>query len=507
MPIAPQTIHTAVCARLLPALPELTGLVGALRDETCPWLLDSALVMPGLGRFSFAGASPYAVLRTFGEQSTLECARAARPDLPLGRSLREGDPFACLRALLPPRPTRFLGEDTGHLPFIGGAVGYFGYELAEQLEDLRLTGRDDLKLPDQVQLFVDRLVAFDHVEGHAFAIGLGFGEEAETAEQRSERACLSVETQAMRVLQHEPVAREPKARRAGGPMRAAPEGVAAFFDEPAYCQAVSEVGEHIAAGDLYQANLTHRMDLAAGERSPWLLYRALRETNPAPFAAYIELPEVALLSSSPERFLALGDGRAVESRPIKGTRPRGATPEEDALLAKELEGSEKDRAENLMIVDLVRNDLGRVCETGSIAVPELRKVESYATVFQMVSSVTGRLCADRDALDLVRACFPPGSMTGAPKIAAMRLIDVIEPVRRGVYAGALGYLDIRGGLDLSVVIRTLLVKNGRAYLHVGGGVVADSLPVAEYRETLDKARALLDVLAMPETPETKGPVW
>jgi anthranilate/para-aminobenzoate synthase component I len=226
------------------------------------------------------------------------------------------------------------------------------------------------------------------------------------------------------------------------------------------------------------------------EGSALALYRSLRRENPAPFAAYLELPDVCVVGSSPERFLKLAPDRGVESRPIKGTRPRGATPDRDAALAEALVTSPKDRAENLMIVDLVRNDLGRVCETGSVRVPELMQVEAYATVFQLVSTVVGRLRSDRDAVDLVRACFPPGSMTGAPKIAAMRIAGALEPVRRGIYSGAIGYLDVRGGLDLSVVIRSLLVKAGRAYLHVGGAVVADSDPRAEYEETLDKARAL-----------------
>jgi para-aminobenzoate synthetase component 1 len=232
------------------------------------------------------------------------------------------------------------------------------------------------------------------------------------------------------------------------------------------------------------------------------LYRELRRLNPAPFAAYLELPEGAILSSSPERFLKLGHRRDVESRPIKGTRPRGRTPESDLRLEQELSTSEKDRAENLMIVDLVRNDLGRVCELGSIEVPELQVIERYATVLQMVSTVTGRLRGDRDAIDLLRACFPPGSMTGAPKIAAMQLLDEIEPVKRGAYSGALGYLDVRGGLDLSVVIRALIVQRGRAVLHVGGGIVADSEPVAEYRETLDKARALIAAVVATRASET-----
>ena len=221
--------------------------------------------------------------------------------------------------------------------------------------------------------------------------------------------------------------------------------------------------------------------------------------NPAPFGAWLRLPDgTAILSSSPERFLRVDAARSVESRPIKGTRPRGATPAEDARLADGLVRSPKDRAENLMIVDLVRNDLGRVCQPGSIAVPELMQIERYAAVLQMVSTVTGRLATGRDAFDLIEASFPPGSMTGAPKLASMALLDRLESVRRGVFAGALGYLDLRGGLDLSVVIRTFVCQPGRVHLHVGGGVVADSSPEGEYLESLDKARAPLAALAAAE---------
>ncbi|HKK50903.1 MAG TPA: aminodeoxychorismate synthase component I, partial [Myxococcota bacterium] len=261
-------------------------------------------------------------------------------------------------------------------------------------------------------------------------------------------------------------------------------------DASGYAKAVDTILEEIAAGNVYQANFSQRLSMPSSE-DPWRLYRALRARNPAPFGAYLTLPDAAILSSSPERFLRMDASRNVESRPIKGTRPRGRDALEDARLAAELAGSEKDRAENLMIVDLMRNDLGRVCAPGSIAVPELMTIETYAAVFQMVSTVTARLSPGRDALDLVSATFPPGSMTGAPKRAAVELLDRLEEVRRGVYAGALGYLDVRGGLDLSVVIRTFVQRRGRAHLHVGGGIVADSSPEAEYRESLDKARAPL----------------
>jgi anthranilate/para-aminobenzoate synthase component I len=230
------------------------------------------------------------------------------------------------------------------------------------------------------------------------------------------------------------------------------------------------------------------------------LYRTLRGINPAPFACFFELPELSIVGSSPERFLKLTPEGEVESRPIKGTAPRGRHSDEDEANRRALAASVKDRAENLMIVDLVRNDLGRVCQTGSVHVPDLMAIESYASVFQMVSTIRGRLRPDRDVLDLVRATFPPGSMTGAPKIAAMRLLDRLESVRRAIYSGAIGYLDARGGADLSVVIRTLFTRGDRAYLHAGGGIVADSDPVAEYDESLDKLRALFR--ALDETPSS-----
>ncbi|MBW2372534.1 MAG: aminodeoxychorismate synthase component I, partial [Deltaproteobacteria bacterium] len=382
------------------------------------------------------------------------------------------------------------------LPFVGGAVGWLGYELAQDLDRVSLRAADDLGLPDAALLFVDRLVAFDHEAGEAWALGLGFAEDAAGARRRAEQAARNL---AARL----DGAAAPCSPATAG--RTRPVDARGAFDESSYPKAVEAIREQIALGRVYQACLTQRLE-AVFEGDALELYRALRERNPAPFAAFLELPEVAVVGSSPERFLCVGSDGAVESRPIKGTRPRGDTPEEDAALRRALLASEKDRAENLMIVDLVRNDLGRVCRTGSVRVPELFRLEAFATVHQMVSVVEGRLRADRDALDAVAAAFPPGSMTGAPKLAALEILDALEPVRRGVYSGALGYLDARGGLDLCVVIRTLLVRGGRAWLHAGGGVVADSHPLAEYRESLDKARALLEALAACPEPSPAQPV-
>ena len=496
-------IVTAVHVRELSPAPDPVALLERLRGSPYPWLLDSALPTSRLGCLSFAGADPYLVVRAsaVSGRSQLECRRHVRPDLELGRHASSRDPFELVRELLPPPPS--VSDSTGGLlpPFLGGAVGYWGYELAERIEPIHFHGRDDLGLPDLALLFVDRLVAVDVARRRAWAVGLGFALEGTEACVRARQAAESVAEPAAGCR---PVSAAVAATCLDGPQRPvarSPADLEACFDESSYAAAVGRIGEQIALGNVYQANLTNRMEVPIGRCDPWRLYRTLRRLNPAPFGAYLELPEAAILSSSPERFLRLDPSGAVESRPIKGTRPRGATPAADLRLERELAVSEKDRAENLMIVDLVRNDLGRVCVLGSVEVPELRVIERYASVLQMVSTVTGRLRADRDAIDLLRACFPPGSMTGAPKIAAMRLLDEIEPVRRGVYSGALGYLDVRGGLDLSVVIRTMIVKDARAYLHVGGGVVADSEPLAEYQESLDKARALLAALAAVEAPD------
>jgi para-aminobenzoate synthetase component 1 len=448
-----------------------------LRRAPLFWWLDSAQLSPRLGRYSYAGADPYLVVRGFGDRIELEVRRPVRPDLEPGRSALHGRPLEVIQSLLPPPPS--AGDDPD-FPFLGGAVGYFGYELAAGFEPVTLGALDDLELPDLCWLFVDRLLAFDHLEGRICSIGLGFAADGDAALERAKRA-------AARPL--------PSATPRSRPCRpAAPGDGSPCFDQASYCKAIVRAKEHIEAGDVYQVCLTRRSDLVFGG-DPWRLYQRLRERNPAPFAAYFDLGDVTLLSCSPERFLSLSSDRWVESRPIKGTRPRGDDPVSDRAEQEALRISEKDRAENRMIVDLVRNDLGRVCETGSVHVPELMLIESYATVFQMVSTVRGRLRSDRDVFDLVRATFPPGSMTGAPKLAAMAILDRLEPVRRGIYSGALGFLDLRGGTGLSVVIRTVFLKDGRAYVHSGGGIVADSRPAAEWRETEDKVRILLAAIA------------
>jgi para-aminobenzoate synthetase component 1 len=445
-----------------------------LRSGPYPWLLHSALVSER-GRFSFAGADPYLVVRGRGSEIEAECLRAARPGLVVGRREASGDLLEVVRSLFPEPPSVSAPID---LPFMGGAVGYLGYELADQFDIHRFRGLDDLRLPDLYLLFVDRFFAHDSRDGRLYACALGFSDELDTAAGRADLAISEICAQ---IDVASPSVQLDCATRSEAPF--------AFFDANTYAKAVDAAKEEIEAGEAYQVCLTHRKERDCSA-DPWALYRKLRELNPAPFASYFELPEVAIVSSSPERFLKVDADRWVESRPIKGTSPRGRDEASDLASRAALEASAKDRAENLMIVDLVRNDLGRVCEVGSVEVPELMVIESYASVYQMVSTIRGRLRDECDVFDLVRATFPPGSMTGAPKIAAMRILDELEPVRRGIYSGALGYFDIRGGADLCVVIRTILLSEGRAYLHTGGGIVADSSSAAEWQESIDKARLL-----------------
>jgi aminodeoxychorismate synthase component I len=483
-----RNIVAAAAVHELPPADTLLPLAEALRRRAGSWWLDSALPGGRLGRFSFAGAEPYAIARARGGCIEIACARAARPDLAPGRTRLAGDPLALLPRLLPPPPA---DDAAPELPFVGGAVGWLGYELAARtLPRLAFPAPDDLGLPELCLLLVDRLVALDHASGRRFACALGFGADEDAARRRARETLAAWTAQLERPAAERPRP-EPAPPRAAA--RRAHLGASVSLDAPAHRKAVSTLLERIEAGDVYQACLTHRFELPFGA-DPWRLYRALRARNPAPFAAWLSLPELAICSSSPERFLRLGADGRVESRPIKGTLPRSEDPAEDRALARALAASEKDRAENLMIVDLVRHDLGRVCATGSVSVPELRAIESYATVHQMVSTVQGRLAEGQGLVDLLRAAFPPGSMTGAPKLAAMRLLAALEPVRRGVYSGALGYFDARGGADLSVVIRTALVAGGRAYVHAGGGIVADSEPAAEWRESTGKADVLVEAI-------------
>jgi para-aminobenzoate synthetase component 1 len=408
----------------------------SLCEEPHGFWLDSALAGP-LGAASFAGAAPFAVLRSWGSEVEL-WTRGATDRF-------TASPFAVLRDL--------LREHRGRE---GGAVGYLAYGLKRHIERLPDTVTDDLGLPECYLAFYERIDRFDA----------------------------------------RPLAVDAPGRSPLDDDEAPPPS---NFTRAEYEDAVRRALDYIRAGDIYQVNLSQRFT-APLEGDPFDAYLRLRAQNPAPFAAYLHLPEAAVLSASPERFLSYDPrDRRITTRPIKGTRPRGRTPGEDAALAGELLASEKDRAENVMIVDLERNDLGRVAEIGSVRVTELATLETFPTVFHLTSQVEARLREDRDVVDLLLATFPGGSITGAPKIRAMQIIDELEPTERGVYTGAIGRFGFDGSLDLNIAIRTVVAKDGVAYFQAGGGIVADSVPALEYEETLHKASALRRALAAPTT--------
>ncbi|MCQ4346555.1 aminodeoxychorismate synthase component I [Pseudomonas stutzeri] len=358
------------------------------------------------------------------------------------------------------------------LPFTGGLLGYLGYDFGRRLERLPEQAVDDLALPDAAF----GLYAWAQVTDHQRQTSQLVFHPSLAAERRAALIALFANE---------------AAAPAGDELRLlAP--FAADLDAARYRAAIERIQAYIRAGDCYQVNFAQRFQ-APCQGEPWSAYTRLREACPTPFAGYLALDDGAILSLSPERFLSVHQGR-VETRPIKGTRPRGATPDADRAFAEELAASAKDRAENLMIVDLLRNDLGRSCRIGSVRVPELFALESYPNVHHLVSSVTGELAAGLDAFDLLAGSFPGGSITGAPKIRAMQIIDELEPTRRAIYCGSLLYVDCRGEMDSSICIRTVLVRNGRASCWGGGGIVMDSDWQAEYEESKTKVRVLLQTL-------------
>jgi para-aminobenzoate synthetase component 1 len=424
----------------------------AIRHAPGAVLLDSGRPAAERGRYDLLSAWPQATLTVGPDESGSDFLQRLRKNLTqLGEA-------AIPKGL--------------ELPFAGGLIGYLSYDFGRHLEHMPHLATDDLHLPDaRLGLYAWALIT-DH---QAQASQLVFHPTLPEGEQQRLITLFSAaihDTPATFTLQ--------------GPM--APDLTA-----QAYQQAIARIHAYIQAGDCYQVNFAQRFR-APCSGDPWVAYCALREACPTPFSGFQSLPDDgAVLSLSPERFVRISE-RQVETRPIKGTRPRGLTPEEDAANAAELLASPKDRAENLMIVDLLRNDLGRTCRTGSVKVPELFSLESYPNVHHLVSSVTGELADDKDALDLIAGSFPGGSITGAPKIRAMQIIDELEPTRRGLYCGSLVYLDVRGEMDSSIAIRSLLVKDGQVCCWGGGGIVADSQWDAEYQESLTKVRVLLHTL-------------
>ncbi len=450
---------------------DAAGAADRLRGRPGLAWLDSALGDARLGRWSVVTSNPRWSLVAYGSEVLY--------DGPCGpRRLRPGALAAFARAVEAEPPPEDPREAAAlDLPFVGGAIGYLGFELGREVERLPATTLDDVGAPDLAMSWYDAALVWDGLEGRGWLVG-----RAEAVAALRER------------LEADPIE--------GG--AASASSLRANMTQAAYAAAVDRAKAYIRSGDIYQVNLAQRFSaIVTGEG--YDLYRRLRDASPAPFAAYLDgrgaFGGVEVLSSSPERFL-LADGERLETRPIKGTRPRGATPEEDERQAAELRASAKDMAEHVMIVDLERNDLGRVARTGSVRVPELAALESFRQVHHLTSTVVAERRGDVRLEALLRATFPGGSITGAPKVRALEIIDELEPTVRGVYTGAIGYVSAHGRLDLNIAIRTITLADGVAHLHVGGAIVDDSSAEAEYIETLDKARGMARALgvALPDEP-------
>jgi len=429
----------------LPYQTDAAHYYAALAD--LPWAvwLDSC----GMARYDILTAAPV---------HTLLLDEAAARDYP----------FTLLRKQLGARV-----EQVADVPFAGGALGYWGYDLARRMISLPGIAHDDKQLPAMAVGIYDWALVLDHQKQTARLVShQRFAETAELLQQIRVR------------LQRNAVFPADTFRVHGK--------ITSNFTPEKYAAAFEQVQDYLQAGDCYQINLAQRFS-AAATGDGLGAYLALRELSPAPYSAFLNLPQAQILCASPERFLRVQNGN-VETRPIKGTRPRSSDPQQDIRLAGELQSHPKDRAENLMIVDLLRNDLGKSCVPGSVRVPKLFEVESFANVHHLVSTVEGKLAEGRDALDVLRDCFPGGSVTGAPKLRAMQIIEQLEPHRRGIYCGAIGYAGFDGNMDTNIVIRTLAYSNNEIRCWAGGGIVADSDMAAEYQETLDKASAMLELL-------------
>lgn len=442
-------------------VPEPLAACERLADLPYLIFLDSA-ARTDIGRYSYLSADPCRIFM------------GRVPDDPL---------IAAREALSGHAANRIEGLP----PFQGGLLGYIGYDYGRVLERLPAPRVDDLDVPDVLLGLYDWVIAWDHASGRAWLISTGMPETGGKATEFAQLRAAWV----MRRLDNQPGLTPPPVPSPAG--RAS--SLVSTFTRPDYFAAVERVRQYILAGDVFQVNISQRFEVAL-MHSPFAVYQRLRDQNPAAYAAYFDAGTFQILSASPERFLRL-DADRVETRPIKGTRPRDADPARDAALATELQSSEKDRAENVMIVDLLRNDLSRVCRPGTVRASELLRVESHPTVHHLVSTVVGRLEPGRDAFDLLRAAFPGGSITGAPKVRAMEIIAELEPTRRAIYCGSIGYVSVTGDMDTSIAIRTAVAIGERVYCQAGGGIVADSEPAAEYAETIDKVRGVVTALGAP----------
>lgn len=446
---------------------------GLLANDSFALFLDSAnhkLATDKTQRYSYIVANPVSALRV---KNYL--------DLDTNETLT--NPFTVIQQKLQAFKLATIQDLP---PFQGGAVGLFSYDVCQYLEKLPAQKQDDGQFPDIALGFFDVVISFDHQQQRTFVVASGYPEQTEST--RLSRAKTQCENYIKRILTSKiaPLA-PPKIRTSIGSPRSP-------FNSQSYQTMVKQAQDYILNGDIFEVNVSQRMQAQLPVNvSPQWLYHILRTQNPAPFGAFLNFGDFIIASMSPERFIALNDGH-VETRPIKGTIRRDSDPQIDNQNASWLQASTKDRAENIMIVDLLRNDLSRVCQDNSILVSQLCGLESFSTVHHLVSVIQGQLKPGCDAIDLLKATLPGGSVTGAPKIRAMEIINELEPTTRGPYCGCIGFIGFNGGMDTSIVIRTFAIKNGIVTFQVGGAVVLDSDPAQEYQETLDKAKPLLHAL-------------
>jgi para-aminobenzoate synthetase component 1 len=445
----------------LPYRRDTSSIFSTIATEPWSIFLDSSYPYIDSGRYDIFACRPNATIVTFADKTTVTY-RSGETEI------STDDPFQLVKNL--------LGEEEKNLPdlpFCGGAMGYFAYDLGRRLEHLPEIAENDINIPDMAIGIYDWAVIVDHQRRRTWLVSFGRDEYTFESWQKLQSLFQVSNTK-------HPVNFSIQSE------------LLSNFDEQSYAYAFDRIKQYIRDGDCYQVNLAQRFIVDFSGES-WDAYLRLRQLNPAPFGCFFNLPDSAILSSSPERFIKVRN-RLVETKPIKGTRRRSSFAYEDKALAVELLESEKDRAENLMIVDLLRNDLGKTCAKGSISVPKLFELKSYATVHHLVSTVTGYLDESRHVLDLLRGCFPGGSITGAPKLRSMEIIEELEPHRRSVYCGSIGYIGFDGSMDSNIAIRTLVHHQDKMYCWAGGGIVADSKMKSEYQECFDKVAALMYLL-------------
>ncbi|MCI0547243.1 MAG: anthranilate synthase component I [Candidatus Rokubacteria bacterium] len=490
----------ATRGNLVPVYAELaadldTPLSAFLRLRTGPYafLLESVEGGEKWARYSFLGSDPLMIVTAKGNRVTARHADGRRDSVPAG------NPLEALRHVL----SRFVPVPVPGLPrFQGGAVGFFAYDVVRHVERLPARARDDLRLPDAVFMLTDSLLVFDNLRHRLLVIANAHIDRTDPAalDRAYDQAAVKI---GMLLAKLARPARPPAPLTRSDPAPLAAlgeEGFTSTMDEATFMDAVRRTKEYIAAGDAYQVVISRRLDTEL-RADPFTVYRALRTINPSPYLFFLRLGKTSIVGSSPEVLVRLEDGR-IEERPIAGTHPRGATEAEDERLAAEMATDPKERAEHVMLVDLGRNDVGRVAAIGSVEVTDFMIVERYSHVMHLVSHVRGRLAPGKDAFDVLAACFPAGTLSGAPKIRAMEIIDELESTRRGPYGGAVGYISYSGNMDSCITIRTVVCHDGRASIQVGSGIVADSDPKTEWLETCAKARGM--ILAIRTAAQERG---